>query len=177
MTINDIIDRVAQIVGIDETDIAEGSAIQKKLISATNMIYLELTMQYVHLKTKEEVAFEDNRLYYDTLSFPVREVLGVRSRGHKLDFTTYPLYIECKNCDSAEVTYIYFTDELESGDEVVLPPKFTAYTLALGVASEYYYRLGLIDEALFYKTRYDNAISNLNIGLKCGNLPQRKFLG
>ncbi len=175
MVIEDIITRVAQIIGIDESEIVEGSAIHTKLISAANMIYTELTLQYVHLKTKESVTFTDERLYYDTLTNPVREILGVYSNGKKRAFETYPLYIECKDCESAEVTYIYFTPEITAGDEIVLPPKFTTYILALGVAAEYFCRIGLVDEALFYKSRYDNAISNLNIGLKCKNLPQRRF--
>ncbi len=177
MVIEDIMDRVAQIVGIDSSDIVEGSAIHTKLLSAINMVYTELTLQYVHLKTKENIIVVDDRIYYDTLVHPVREILNVSKNGLKLPFSTYPLYIECASSGVVEVTYIYFADELSAGDTVVLPPKFTTYVLALGVTAEYFCRQGLVDEALFYKSRYDNAISNLNIGLKCKNMPHRSFFG
>jgi hypothetical protein len=87
----------------------------------------------------------------------------------------YPLYVESDINGDAEVSYLYHSDELTLEDTVLLPPQYTAFVLANGIAAEYFYRSGLTDEAVFYKNRYDTAVLNLSrrrqsVTLKAGRM-------
>ncbi|MFA5450014.1 MAG: hypothetical protein WC292_06215 [Clostridia bacterium] len=175
MILKDIIRRVIQIAGLEEeVNVDTPGTKLNKLIDAANMIYSELTLEYVHLKTKEKARFDGGRLYYKDLSKQVREVIEVNVRGAKVPFIMYPLYIEADVRGDAEVIYNYHLGELAIEDEVILPPQYSEYVIATGVVSEYYYRVGLIDEALFNKNRYDTAITNLSRRLRNIKLPERR---
>lgn len=177
MILRDVINRVIQIAGLEsEVSVDTPGAKLNKLIDCANMIYSELTLEYVHLKTKEDILFENGRAYYGSFSKNVREVLAVRQNGVKKPFTMYPLYVEADIEGAGEVTYHYYLGELSLIDELTLPPQFNEYVVATGVASEYFYRTGLVDEAVFYKNRYDNAVTNLSRRLKSVNLPKRRFV-
>jgi hypothetical protein len=89
----------------------------------------------------------------------------------------YPNYVCCSlKQGKAKVRYCYHPKDLKAVDTVILPPQFTASVLALGVCSEYFYRSGLIDEAAFYKNRYDTSVINLTRHQKSLDLKVRRFL-
>lgn len=178
MKFSEIIQKTIQITGL-ENEVSTDTASEKldKLIDSANMIYSELTLGSVHLKTRETLSFEGGRLYYTEFGQGVREVLSVKKDGTAVPFTEYALYIEAPGVEGeAEVTYIYFPETLALTDTVVIPPRFTAAILAIGAASEYFYRSGLIDEAVFYKNRYDTAVANLTHSIKGGKLPKRRLI-
>ena len=103
--------------------------------------------------------------------------MSVKVRGVKTPFVMYPTYVESEGTEgSAEVEYLFHPGTLEADDEVILPPQFSEYVMAIGVASEYYYRLGYIEEAEFYKARFDNAVYNLSRRLKSFRIPPRRFV-
>lgn len=160
----------------EEVSVETPSAKLNKLIDCANMVYAELTLEYVHLKTRENLVFSEGRAYYDGFKERVREVLAVFSGGKKVPFTMYPLYVEADAEGEAEVVYNYYLGELELTDEMILPPQYTEYVLAVGVVSEYYYRTGLVDEAIFYKNRYDTAVTNLSRKVKSVRVKERRFL-
>ena len=162
MTFRQILEKTLDIIGEEDLCLDTESKKRKRLIASANMIYQELTTEYAHLKHKEKLFFEDGRVYYSSFSKKVKDILGVYVNSQSVPFKVYPLYMEAEVDGFAEVKYIYHADDLELDDEVILPPQYTAYVLANGVASEYFYRSGLIDEAIFYKNRYDTAILNLS---------------
>lgn len=162
MTFRQILEKTLEILGDEEICLDTESPKRKRLIASGNMIYHELTSEYAHLKNKETLLFEGNKLYFSAFSKKVKDILGVYIDSQSIPFKLYPLYIEAEIEGLAEVKYLYHPDEPELDDEIVLPPQFTAFVLANGVASEYFYRSGLTDEAIFYKNRYDTAILNLS---------------
>lgn len=173
MTLSDIIGRVIQILGLeDEVSLAVPSAKLNKLIDCANMMIGELTQEYIHLKTTESISFCDGRAYYKDFGRQVREVLAVKESKAKRHFVMYPLYLYADGLEgAAEVTYLYHLGTLGLADAVELPPQYSVHTLAVGVAAEYCYRIGLVDEALFYKNRYDNSLINLSKRMRTANLP------
>lgn len=136
------------------------------------MMIGELTQEYIHLKTAEKVDFSNGRAYYKDFGKQVREVLAVKENKVKRHFVMYPLYLYADGLEgTAEVTYLYHLGTLGLADVVELPPQYSVHTLAVGVAAEYCYRIGLVDEALFYKNRYDNSLINLSKRMRTATLP------
>lgn len=178
MNLTDIIQKAADIIGLEITINYESpSAALSKLLDSARMIYSELTLEHIPLKTRERITIEGGRGYYRDLSKPVREILSVYRGDRKLKQQMYPTYFKTEDVDGeVEVIYLFHLTDIAPDDELVLPPQFTVYTLAMGVVSEYYYRTGMVDEALFYKTRYDNSIGNLSRTLKGVSVPSRRFI-
>lgn len=174
MILRDILQKTIEILG-ENINIEETSVKKTRLIACANMIYHELTTEYVHLKNKESLNFEDNRLYYSHFLYKVKDIVGVYVNGLSIPFRIYPMYIEADIDGMADVRYLYHCEELSIDEEVVLPPQYTAFVLASGVAAEYFYRSGLIDESIFYKTRYDTAILNLSRVRKGITLKRRRM--
>ncbi|MCL2631184.1 MAG: hypothetical protein FWD49_06690 [Firmicutes bacterium] len=177
MLLKNVINRTIQILGLeDEVNISTPSRKLDKLADCANMVYNELTLQYIHLKSKEILNFSGGRAYYTDFTHRVREILSVKARGSEIKFTMYPLFVEAGISGTAEVSYVYHLGELSLEDALIIPPQYTEYILATGVVAEYYYRTGLTDEALFYRQRYDTAITNLSKRAGSVNLPRRRFV-
>ncbi|MDD4315928.1 MAG: hypothetical protein PHC84_02080 [Clostridia bacterium] len=175
MILREILNKTVEIIGDDDINLDTESKKRTRLLACANMIYHELTTEYVQLKNRETVTFSDKRVYYPEFSKKVKDILGVYKNGASVEFRLFPLYVEADLEGGAEVSYLYHSDELALGDSVLLPPQYTAFVLANGIASEYFYRSGLTDEAVFYKNRYDTAILNLSrrrqsITLKAGRM-------
>lgn len=177
MKLKEVINKVIDILGIEnEVNVETSSSKLSKLISCANTVYSELVIEYVPLKTSEKITFSDGRAYYASFSNYVREVLTVKNNTGKYDFECYPLYVKSSADGECEVTYLYYPNELTIDSEIILPPSFTAHVLAQGIVSEYFYRTGLVDEAVFYRTRYENSVINVTKKRKSCNLPRRRFI-
>lgn len=177
MILNDILEKAIGIICDDEIKINTPSPKLDKLIRCTNMIYQELTEEYAQLKDEQEIEFVDFKANFSAFPQLVKDIISIYKDGVKQDFTVYPNYVCCslKN-GKAMVRYCYHPKDLGQQDQVILPPKFTANVLAIGASSEYFYRSGLIDEAAFYKNRYDTSIINLTRHQKSLDLKVRRFL-
>ncbi len=177
MKLSEILTRAAAIIGLDDVNASAPSAAVTKLTDCANTVYSELVLEHIPLKNKEDVAFTGGKAFYEDFGYRVREVLSVKARGTKIPFVMYPTYVEAAGHEGvAEVEYLFHPGTLEADDDVILPPQFSEYVMAIGVASEYYYRLGYIEEAEFYKARFDNAVYNLSRRLKSFRIPARRFV-
>lgn len=177
MKLSDILTRAAAIIGLEGFSVTEESSALTKLCDCANTIYSELVLEHIPLKNKEAVEFSGGKAQYSDFTYRVREILCVRAYGAKIPFVMYPTYVEAGDFSgTGEVEYLFHLGTLAPDDDVILPPQFTEYVMAIGVASEYYYRLGYIEEAEFYKARFDNAVGNLTRRLKSFRLPPRRFV-
>ncbi|MGN1043135.1 MAG: hypothetical protein ACI4SK_06610 [Christensenellales bacterium] len=166
MIFKDALKKALEIIGDEDIDLDTTEAPTgklKKLISCGNMIYGELTEEYVFLRRSEEITVTDGKINLDDLSKPLKEVVRIKYGERNLPYRLFPGYIRLGGLNGVKCTvvYTYHAEELALTDEMVLPTSFTAGAIATGIASEYFYRSGLIDEALFYKNRYDNTVLNL----------------
>ena len=124
MTLSEVIKRAASIIGLElEYDYDAPSAALTKLIDCANMIYSELTLEHVPLKTKEYVDVVGGECNYSDLSKNVREILSVRYNGNKLKFTLFPTYFAlAEEIDGeVEVEYLFHMGELNESDNLILP--------------------------------------------------------
>lgn len=162
MTTKDILLMSAGIICDEEIDLGIASKKRAKLIDCANMIYGELTEEYLPLRNDEKLTADGGRIYYTAFSKSVKDVIAVYKDGVKIPFELFPLYLKCAAEGEVDVKYVYHAEELTLDGDVLLPISVTPSVMATGIASEYFYRSGLIDEAVFYKTRYDNSIANLS---------------
>lgn len=181
MTLKDALKKALEIIGdddidLDTTDTPAGNL--KKLISCGNMIYGELTEEYAFLRNEEEVNFVDGKFAVSNLQKPLKEIIRIKNHDRNIPYKLFPSYIELggKISGNFTVIYTYHASELGLNDALVLPQSFTAASVAAGIASEYFYRSGLIDEALFYKNRYDNTVLNLTRKRLPGAIYYRRFI-
>jgi len=179
MTLKDALKKALEIIGeeIDLEAAGEPTGSLKKLISCGNMIYGELTEEYVFLKRSEDIAVTDGKIKFSDLSKPFKEVIRIKIDGVNVPYRVCDDGITVgKKAAIVTVIYTYHASPLKLTDEMILPPTFTAGSIASGIASEYFYRTGLIDEALFYKNRYDNTVLNLTRKRRPGQVVYRRFI-
>lgn len=176
MIFKDILVKAAEIIGDSDIDFTAPEEKTEKLISCGKMIYTELTEEYVHLKHKEMLPVNDGRIYYSEFTKAVKDVMKIKKDGVICPFTLYPLFVAVEEEGDVEVSYVYHAEEPALEEELDLPPIFTSSVLSVGVASEYFYRSGLIDEAVFYKNRYDNSLLNLTRKRGYVKLRYRRFI-
>lgn len=176
MTLRDILTKALEIIGDGELDLDAESDKRSRLISCGNMIYSELTEEYVRLRHEEILAADRGIVLFSDFAKPVKDVIRIRRNGVKIPFRQFQTHVDCGVHGAVEVEYLYHAPELTLDGEADLPPFFTASALAAGVAAEYFYRSGLTEEALIYKNRYDNSILNLSRRRNSAEVRQRRFI-
>ena len=84
----------------------------------------------------------------------------VKRNGQAVKFNEYSTFFTVDKDGEYEVKYNYFPT-IEDGIELDLPPRFTTHILGLGIAGEYCFRKGLIDEAEDFRRRFLTALTNV----------------
>ncbi len=177
MKLKDAILRSVYLLGMEEeVDLAVDGLKRNRLIDCGNSVYAEIAGQYVHLKTVEPIEFSDGRAYYTDFGFPVREILSVKDNRGEVPFEMTPTYVAAKAAGTVEVRYVYHPLPAGLEDDLLLPPQYTEHIVAQGIAAEYCYRTGLVDEAMFYQARFESAVTNIARRIRPANLPARKLL-
>ncbi len=176
MTLREVLERTIAIIG-ENIDLDEKGAEKDKLIAAALSIYDELTCDYVHLKAEEEVEFKDGIAYFTEFTSKVKDILSVKQGGKSFNFEMFPLFVKSADLQgNATVKYYYKPDEPELDSLLELPPRFSEYMLANGIASEYFYRGGMVDEAAYYRNRYEYSLNNAQVRLRNLTLKADKLL-
>lgn len=176
MTLQEVLAKTIGIICDDDINLGVESKKRKRLIDCGNTIYQELVELYIELKTKENITIVDKKIFYSVFSKKVKDIISIHKNDIKQVFKQYPTYLEIDEKGIVEIKYTYVPNELGLSDELVLPPPYTENMLSMGIASEYFYRSGLCDEAIFYKNRYDNALINMSKKRNSFALQQRSFL-
>jgi len=177
MTLKEVLEKAAAIICDDEIDLNVQSKKRDKLVSCGNMIYQELTQEYVHLKTTDTLSIDDKRIYYSAFPKAVKEILSIYVNGAEVSFEQEPLFVRVDApSGKCEVRYVYNVPEVNLSDTLTLPPQYTATILAVGVAAEFFFRSGLSDEAIFYKNRYDTSLINLSRKKRPLTVAYRRFI-
>jgi len=176
MTLRDVLEHTKAIIG-EKINLDEQGEQKDKLLAAALSIYDELTTDYVHLKAEEEVVFEGGVAYFADFEKNVKDILSIKQAGKNISFEMFPLFVKNANITgTVEIKYYYKPDEPELDSLLELPPRFSVYMLANGVASEYYYRSGMVDEATYYRNRYEYSLSNAQVRLRNLTLKAEKLL-
>lgn len=178
MTLGQVIERTGMIIGVEGDSSQYPAQIANKLRDCVQTVYTELITEHVPLRTKEKATLSGNRLYFEDLSYGVREILRISSDAGRLKFNVFSEYVEVEDGYSGEVEveYLYYVCPETNADPLILPPQFTEYIMAVGAAAEYFYRSSLIDEALFFRNRFESGVNNLSRSGRVYSLPRRRLL-
>ena len=149
----------------------------KRMTSSIDMILTQIVEEYSPIKVCESLVPENGKILFSRFKRPVREILSVKVNGNRIPYVTETDGITVKTDEPTEIKYhsraiIPDSDE----EEIVLDPGINSTAVSYGVASEYYMRGGLTEEAVFYKNRYDNSIVNLTRKTLSFCLKKRRFI-
>lgn len=176
MTLREVLEKVKAIIG-EEIELEEQGTARDKLIDSAISIYDELVNDYVHLKAEEKVEFEDGICYFSSFTNKVKDILQIKQNGVNLDYEMFPLFVRCPRFSGvADAKYIFIPPVPALDDTLALPPRFSLHMLACGVASEYFYRSGMVDEALYYRNRYEYSLNNSQVRLRKINLKADRLI-
>lgn len=177
MKLKDIVEKALEIIGDESIDINTPSPKLAKLTRCGNYIYHEICEEYSLLLGEEEIEFDNGRANYENFSKYVKNIISIYANEQKLEYNVFPLYVKAGTFSGkAIVKYNYHASTLNLEDTAELPPQFTAEILSNGVAAEYLFRSGLIEEAAVYKNRYDTSVINLTRVHKSFDLKVARFL-
>ena len=159
MTLLEIKKQAALLLGISTnftTPTVENMAIDK----CAKIIVEEVSEQYVDVKHIEKVFAHSGKIFYNDLSKKVKSIAVVKRNGQAVKFNEYSTFFTVDKDGEYEVKYNYFP-YVEDGIELDFPPRFTTHILGLGIAGEYCFRKGLIDEAEDFRRRFLTALTNV----------------
>lgn len=160
MTLRDALEKALEIVNDGSIDLETESEKQKTLIGSAKMICHELSSVYASPVTEEEIEFSLFKADYSIFSERVKDIISVKSGSRRLAFSPQNRYVAIAENGSFSVKYSYIPAEPTLDGELDLPPAITDGHLAWGIAAEYLFRMGFIEEANVYKNRYDLVLVN-----------------
>ena len=176
MLFREVLEKVKSIINECDIDLDLEGEKQKRLIESGKSVYEELLTEYTNLKMTEEVELISNIFFFNDLSKKVKDILNITQNGKSYDFEMYPLYVKCSAKGKVVIKYYYLPEEPDLDTELLLPPKFTLYMLANGIASEYFYRGGLVDAASYYRHKFDYSLSNISTRQRNLSIKADKFV-
>ena len=159
MTLLEIKQQAASLLGIStnfNATTVETVAIDK----CAKIIINEVSEQYVDVKHVEKVFAYGGKIYYKDLSKKVKSIAVVKYNDKAVKFNEYAMFFTVEKEGEYEVKYNY-VPIVEEDIELDFPPRFTTNILALGVAGEYCFRKGLIDEAEDFRKRFFIGLNNV----------------
>lgn len=145
---------------------------------AVNMVNSNIASSYIELVNSKEIMPDyDNKIYYKNLDDKgVIEIKKVRtSSGVNLDYKCMPDCIVLDNNSPCVVEYSYFPNKVNFDSDIDYFLKLNSYIFAMGVAAEYLYIKGNIDDAYMWDKKFKNSIFNLLRPKRNITIPQRRW--
>ncbi len=145
----------------DTTDSEEVISKIVKLLKCLNLVYQDLTRDYLPLETVEEITFTDGKFEYKNLSLVIRDIIKIEDiYGFGHSFKCFPTFVQA-DVTKAKITYTYEPEDLVLFDEInAFAGKLSERILAYGVAMEYFFLSSLSDEAVVWENRYISSLEN-----------------
>ncbi|MBO5304485.1 MAG: hypothetical protein J6A99_02290 [Clostridia bacterium] len=159
MTLLDIKKHAALLLGIS-TNFTTPTVENLAIDTCAKIIVEEVSEQYVDVKHIEKAFARSGKIFYNDLSKKVKSIAVVKRNGQAVKFNEYSTFFTVDKDGEYEVKYNYFPT-IEDGIELDIPPRFTTHILGLGIAGEYCFRKGLIDEAEDFRRRFLTALTNV----------------
>lgn len=134
----------------------------KNLLIAVNMTNNNIASNYIELKDIFEINNQKEKiLFSDITSKNIIEIKKVTNDNDcELDYQILPDGINCVK-GNIKITYSYFPDYLTIDDSISYYLKINDLVFALGVAGEYLYLKGAIDDAYMWDKRFKQNMLNL----------------
>lgn len=174
MNLRQILEKATENLSLS-IDLTEPNSENALLISCGNAIISQLVEEYIDVKKVETVISVDKKIPYAELKESVKNVYAIKANGKSVKFHEYADHIAVDKDATYEITYSYVLGEKGLDDVIVIPPKYTVNILAVGVAGEYAYRKGFLEEGRELRTRYLIALKNLEKTAKSVRLKEVNY--
>ena len=129
------------------------------LVRAFNLVYREISANYVPLLHKQKVTFSENKLGLDQLEKPLTQIKSLTNAdGRRVKYQIYPTHIEAKTQD-AEIVYAYLPENIAiDSNTPVYAGQILPEVIAYGMAREYFLIIGDYADSDLWASRYQGAI-------------------
>lgn len=133
------------------------------LMACVNLTNNILASEYYPLR--ETISLTSNgKVSYSELgtNLIINQIFKVESNGKSVSFKEYPTYIETVAGD-IKIYFSYVPKEIIHITENIncYPTKLTERIFAYGVVSEYYFIMGMYDDASIWDARFKNSLSTV----------------
>ena len=172
---------IKNIVNYIDDKIENNEEIEQEVNSfllAVNMVNSGIASSYIELmSTKELMPDSNNKIQFEKIDNKgVIEVTKVKDKsGRKIGFKVMPGGVILEENCLCEIDYSYFPSPVGFEDKIDYYSKINKYIFAMGVAAEYLYLKGNIDDAYTWDKRFKNYIMNLNRQRRNITIPERRW--
>ena len=147
----------------------------ENMVLAVNMVSSNIASNYIELIGKISLNNNSSILSFDSISNKsIIEIKNVFLNGKKTDFKVLPEGVKTA-CGDIEIFFSYFPDEVDISDEISCYTKLNELTFAQGVAGEFLFLKGAIDDAYMWDKKFKNSIFNLLRPKRNITIPQRRW--
>ncbi|MBQ9117926.1 MAG: hypothetical protein IJY11_01845 [Clostridia bacterium] len=168
MKVKDLVVAAAELLGdvtaesvrkyTEEADV-EGEAVVNELLRCFNLVETELAVDYLPLKTQEEVETDTGAVPYLTLSKRAVQIVKVTDEwGLAIRFQLFGDYFKAQ-VGRLKVTYTYAPEPKGLEGETDFQSLVSYRLFAYGMAAEYCLKAGLYEEAEVWDKKYKSAIT------------------
>ena len=145
---------------------------------AINMVNSGIASSYFELVSSKELYPDfNNKIPYENID--ARGVIEIRTvknkSGSKIDFKVMPGGVVLEDNCVCDIEYSYFPSPVNIDDNIDYYTKLNKYIFAMGVAAEYLYLKGNIDDAYSWDKRFKNYLFNLKRPRKNIVMPSRRW--
>lgn len=166
-------------IGEDYVENTDRSTEIKKLTECLNLVYQEISSEYIPLIIEEKISVIDRKISYINLSKPIQEIISIKSlNNQKIKFETFPEFIQLESDhDLVKIKYAFEPEILNLESSFYnYAGKIPARVLAYGVAMEYCFISGITDEAYIWEARYKDSLKNIIRKKHNIILPKRRWI-
>ena len=133
------------------------------LLIAINMVNNNVASSYIELIGEAEIDVRDKLLEFSAITNKsIIEIKNIESQnGTKVSFKIFPEGVKLEKFGMCKIEYTYFPDKVTIDDEINHYLKLNEITFSMGVAGEYLYIKGSLDDAYMWDKRFKSALFNL----------------
>ncbi len=152
----------------------------KLMLACVNYVNNIIATDYIKIYKTVEISVEDSAQEIEFSQISSHTFLGVKSvideSGNKINFTVTDSGLKVYKNGKMKVCFAYFPDELLLDDSITnYKTKINERIFAYGVAAEYLFIKGIVDDASMWDERFKRELLTITRKLKSTILPIRKF--
>lgn len=186
MKVKNIVRISAELLGLKEIiKYLDGEVVESEelfgdvnnLVLATNMVNNTIASSYIDLIDSVTVNCRDGLIAFGKISN--KSIIDIKSiesgSGRKLSYKVMPDGLKINHAGECCIVYTYFPDKVSLDDDINYYLKLNEITFAMGVASEYLYIKGVIDDAYMWDKRFKTSLFNLLRPRRSISMPARRW--
>lgn len=152
--VNYALDLLGEDIVVDGESILEGKI--KTILKCVNIALDEIAQDYISPRKKEHFIVSSGMVKYSSLSERVLDIISVKKDNKKVSFKMNTSDMSIEGEGSMEIVYTYLPKAKNLKDDIVLSPKVTVKTLALGACAEYALIEGNYEQSVTFSDRFKN---------------------